>query len=680
MKHKLTLLLIWLFVTTIVSWAQQAIGEWRTHLSYHYPTRCEQAGNKLFIVANGGLYSYDKEDNSIETYSKLNLLSDSEIDYIAYNADYRTLIITYSNGNIDLLTGKQNDIYNLPDYKNNYSIQEKKINHICFYQNRAFLASPSGILDIDLKRKEVSNFYQLNKNIVVCHAENNQLWAATENEIYTAVLSDNLLDKNNWKNEINLVYNDFITKYQDIPFKTDIPEGITPNSPLRNYPYYLNFAEEKLLLAGGGQIADRLMRQGTILTWEEEKGWNSFEEKEVSEHTNMWYMDINCVTQNPKDNTHHFAASAGEGLYEFKEGKFVNWYSQHNSPLESALPEESYSHNYVRVNGLVYDKENNLWMANCEAKHPIHVLKPDGKWKSFELTELSEASNIGRTIIDKRGWLWVTSSRIETGGLFCLNTNKSIDNTADDQHRFRNRFTIQDGTLLEQRAVYCIAEDLEGNLWIGTNKGPLVLTHPERFFDENFYCTQIKIAREDNSGLADLLLSNEVINAIVVDGANQKWIGTENNGIFLISPDGEETIQHFTTENSPLPSNDIWSLTLHPRTGELFVGTGKGLISYQGISTPGAEKFEKEAVYAFPNPVRPEYTGIITITGLMRDSNVKITTIKGELVYEGTSSGGQFTWNGCDRWGRSVSSGVYMVLIADQTGKEGIATKITVIR
>ena len=657
--------------------AQNAVGEWQTYLSYHNATRSEVVGSKLFILANGGLYSYDKEDTSIRTYSKSFPLSDTEIYHIAYQPAYKTLIIVYSNANIDLLVNEE-DVYNLPDYKNKNMTQDKTVRHTCFYKEYAYLSTASGILSINLKKREISNYYPLNKDVLACNVSDNHLYAATSEGLFAGLLTDNLLDINNW-NKVSDDTSDFLSEHRDVPFKEEVPENITPDSPVRNYPYYMNFTDGKLLIAGGGHIANRLERPGTIMTFEDNI-WKSFQEQGISEQTKHRYDDINCVVQDPQDATHHFAASAGEGIYEFKDGKFINWYSMHNSPLESALPNEPWADSYVRVNGLIYDKENNLWMVSCEAQHAVSVLTKNGDWVSLRYPEIVKASNFGRTIFDKRGWLWATSSRIESGGVFCLNYNGTIEDTSDDQHKFITQFTNQDGTILEQLAVYCIAEDKEGIIWIGTNKGPLVLNNPSRYFNDNFYCTQIKIPRNDGSDLADFLLVNEAINAIAVDGANRKWIGTATNGIYLLSADGMETVHHFTEDNSPLLSNSIESIAIHPRTGEVFIGTSKGLVSYQSDATEAESNFKESNVRAYPNPVRPEYDGIITVTGMVYDSDVKIVDAAGHLVYQSTSLDGQFTWNGRNRQGKRVSTGIYMVLAADSEGKEGVVTKIAFVR
>lgn len=557
--------------------------------------------------------------------------------------------------------------------------QDKSVNHACFYKESAYLSTASGILCVNLKKREISNYYALNKNVLACNVSDGKLYAATSDGLFAGLLTDNLLDINNWE-KVSDDTSEFLSKYRDIPFKEEVPENIIPNSPARNYPYFMNFTGERLLIAGGGHIANRLERPGTIMTFEDNT-WKSFQEEGISEQTKLRYDDINCVVQDFQDKAHHFAASAGEGIYEFRDGRFVNWYSMHNSPLESALPDEPSKNNYVRVNGLIYDKEDNLWMVSCGvAKNPVQVLRKNGSWVSLNYPEATERSNFGRTIFDKRGWLWATSSRIESGGVFCLNYNGTIEDTSDDQHKFITQFTNQDGTILEQLAVYCIAEDKEGAIWIGTNKGPLVLNNPSRYFNDNFYCTQIKIPRNDGSDLADFLLVNEAINAIAVDGANRKWIGTAANGIYLLSADGMETVHHFTEENSPLLSNSIESIAIHPRTGEVFIGTGKGLVSYQSDATEAENSFKESNVRAYPNPVRPDYDGVITVTGMVYDSDVKIVDTAGHLIYQGTSLGGQFTWNGRNKQGKRVSTGIYMVLAADSEGKEGVVTKIAFVR
>ena len=236
------------------------------------------------------------------------------------------------------------------------------------------------------------------------------------------------------------------------------------------------------------------------------------------------------------------------------------------------------------------------------------------------------------------------------------------------------------GASYDINQLYSLVEDRDGQMWIGTDAGLFVLANPKKFFDGSVTFDQIKVPRNDGSGLADYLLSNVIIQTICVDGANRKWVGTKDNGLYLISADGLETIHHFTTENSPLPSNSIVSIAIEETSGKVFIGTSEGLVSYMSDATEPATTLDENSLHAYPNPVREDYTGEISVTGFTQDCNVKIIDSAGTLIHETTSTGGQITWNGCNVRGERVSAGVYYVLAYDAAGDKGAATKILVIR
>ena len=224
-----------------------------------------------------------------------------------------------------------------------------------------------------------------------------------------------------------------------------------------------------------------------------------------------------------------------------------------------------------------------------------------------------------------------------------------------------------------------VVEDRNGSLWIGTTNGPFVVNNHKRLLDlSSTAFTRIKIPRNDGTDLADYLLENENIVAIAVDGANRKWIGTEANGVYLISEDGLESLHHFTQSNSPLPSDNILSLVTDNNSGIVYMGTDKGLIGYQSDAIEGKESYSD--VYAYPNPVRPDYSGVITITGLMENSLVKITDINNNLIYQANSLGGQICWDGLNVNGNRVATGVYLVYSSIEDGKEGCVTKILFVK
>ncbi len=241
-----------------------------------------------------------------------------------------------------------------------------------------------------------------------------------------------------------------------------------------------------------------------------------------------------------------------------------------------------------------------------------------------------------------------------------------------------SRFVNQDGTSLIAEKVSCVQEDLEGNIWLGTAAGPLMLTAAD-IANGNETFTQVKVPRNDGTNYADYLLDGISISAMAIDGGGRKWFGTDESGVFLISADNMTQLQHFTTDNSDLLSNTIESITIDGTTGEVFFGTDKGLCSYMSDATQTSDKMDKDNVYAYPNPVRPDYTGLITVNGLTLNADVKIVTVNGTLVAEGRSNGGMFTWDGCDKSGRRVASGVYMVQTATADGKKGTVCKIAIV-
>ncbi len=758
--------IVCVLTASVVMSAQHAIGSWQSFQSYHNATKVAVSGNTVYTLANGGLYSYDKDDNSLRCYYKDAPLSDTDITTIAYNKNNNSMIIVYADFNIDIMNG--DDVYNMPEYMNKNISQDKTVNDISFDSDKAYLSTNFGIVVIDMKRKEVLTSYILNTKVNSSAVINGNIYAATQNGLSTASLINNPLDVNNWrtisekvfrclsiyKGEItgaiandgiyliNSVENSFkqiiagdytfmnscddklivsngdaiaifsdIDKFQYmLPFMniadvtcdkgiywmaqhekglngwnltedntfTPIVEDITPDSPKRNLFYTIKFHNSKLLATGGGIEANRFYRRGTAMTMENGK-WTNFQEDGISEITGVPYMDITSIAEDPTDDRRHMLSSAGEGVYEFYDGKFVKLYSTENSSLESAIKGDK---SYVRTNGLIYDKAGNMWVVNTgrDVVNNLHLLTADGQWKTLNYSELNDKTNLSKTIIDKRGWLWVISTWQLDNGVFCLDTNGTPEDNSDDRHRFIGSLTNQDGAVLTHKGIFCITEDKDGAIWIGTGHGPLILKNPSGFFENGFTCTQVKVPRNDGTNLADYLLVNDRINDIAVDGGNRKWVATESNGIYLLSSDGIETIQHFTTDNSPLPSDCVTSIAIDNSDGTVYIGTQSGLVAYQSEATDGASEFNKENVYAYPNPVRPDYNGYVTITGLKSDSNVKITNAAGRVVNEGTSVGGQFLWNCKTASGDRVTSGIYFVLATDEDGNDGIVTKIMIIR
>lgn len=382
-------------------------------------------------------------------------------------------------------------------------------------------------------------------------------------------------------------------------------------------------------------------------------------------------FDFVDVAIDPTDATHVYASSWGNGIVEFENNKIKNVFDENNSTLQNALSVGP----YVRVGGIKVDKNKNLWAVNTGVNNAISVKKADGTWKAFSYGSYLNFAELGKFIITQNNTKWIILLRGH--GIFVFNENNTIDDEGDDQYK-RIDITDEYGKIITNE-VYSIAEDLDGVIWVGTNKGIVLFQNPTDVFSgNNFYAQQILIPRNDGSGLADILLETETISAIAVDGANRKWIGTLNSGVYLMSADGQTQIYHFDVDNSPLISNYITSIAIDGKSGEVFFGTANGIISYKSTATDGDENFKK--VYAYPNPVEHDYSGPITIKGLVTNSNVKITDISGNLVYETTALGGQAIWYGKDLSGNKVNSGIYMAFCTNEDGSKTFVTKILFIK
>lgn len=257
-----------------------------------------------------------------------------------------------------------------------------------------------------------------------------------------------------------------------------------------------------------------------------------------------------------------------------------------------------------------------------------------------------------------------------------MDDNGTIDNEDDDRYA---KIDVKDEfNAIITNDIYSIAEDHDGNIWLGTNKGILVYYNPNAVFDgENFYAKPIYIPRIDDPTKGDALLVTESVSAIAIDGANRKWLGTKNAGVSLVSDDGLKQLYNFTAENSPLLSNSISSIAINDITGEVFFGTDNGIISFVAEATGPAENYE--SVFVYPNPVRENYTDDIVIKGLVENTLLKITDLNGNLVFETISLGGQALWNGKNFDNERVATGVYMIFCSNEEGTLSHVTKLLFI-
>ena len=458
---------------------------------------------------------------------------------------------------------------------------------------------------------------------------------------------------------------------------------IQPNSPKRDLSYRMQWVGNNLLVAGGINTVDAIYNAPTAMLLKEGE-WTNFQEMPLKEITkqypNLRLANTTALVQDPQDQTHHFAALHRNGLCEYRDGKFVKFYNSDNSPLRSILPNSANYYNYVPCAGIQYDVDGNLWMLCSETHDIIRILKADGKWTSLHYDEIDSVSLCDDYLMHSSGVMFLNSRRMERRGFFGFDTSGTLDTQRDDRHILRSTIINQDGTSYSPDEFYCMTEDLDGRIWCGTNLGVFVIEDATRYFDNDFRFEQIKISRNDGSGLADYLLNGVAISCITVDGANRKWIGTHTDGLYLISADGTEMLHHFTTSDSPLISNTIQCVAVHPTTGVVMIGTDMGLCSYNADATEAAEEMDADDVLVYPNPVKPDYNGTIAVRGLSMDAEVKILSSTGQLVWSGVSAGGTFTWDGRTQKGRRVASGVYHIVANNAEGKKAIVARIVIIR
>ncbi|WP_418264323.1 T9SS type A sorting domain-containing protein [Flavobacterium faecale] len=377
-------------------------------------------------------------------------------------------------------------------------------------------------------------------------------------------------------------------------------------------------------------------------------------------------LSLSRVIINPNKESEIYFGASFSGLLKVVDDKPIILYNNTNSDLEQITFIPNYF-NDVRINGGAFDKTGNLWVNNSLVEKGLKVLYPNGTWKSYSTKSIvtnSNFSSFGRINIDKFGTKWIASS---DDGIIGFNEDGNIFKKITIGSE-KGNLPIYDGRVA--------TPDNNNQLWIGTTKGLRVLSNINDFKTEGQLTTKPIIILED--GLAQELLYEQFITDIVVDGANNKWIATSDSGLFLVSPDGQKTIYHFTTENSPLPSNSINDLAIRGNTGEVFIATTKGMVSFSGTATKASSDLNN--AYVYPNPVRPGYQGTVKVSGLIDQANVKITDVEGNLVFETTSEGGTIEWDTTAFGKYKVASGVYMIFIAGEDGVETKVKKVMIIR
>ncbi len=438
-------------------------------------------------------------------------------------------------------------------------------------------------------------------------------------------------------------------------------EVITPNGPSSSRVFEMDFFENELWVVSGAydpvsyepiNVSKNLMnhKAGDL--------WDNIDENVFNANgTNA--RDAVSVAINPNNTAQVFMGTWDNGLFELNNGLVSNIFIAQNSVLDSTF------FGSTKIGALAYDDNNNLWISNSFTNNQLAVKTLNNDWYSFGFVGGISSSNVFTDlIIDQNNYKWMIEPRAKS--VLVFDDNNTISDKNDDRAVVNANIP---GTNL-----YSIAEDQDGEMWLGTDEGVAVFYNSSAIFDENITAEQIFIQQD---GQTQILLGTEIVTTITVDGANRKWLGTQNSGVFLMSEDGTEQIEHFTTENSPLFSNNIFDVVINPKTGEVFFGTEKGIVSYKGTATDATDDFNN--IFVYPNPVKPDFNGTIAIRGLVKDTDVRITDISGNIVFQTTSLGGQAIWDGKDFNGNKVQTGVYMVFNGSPDGNLKAAAKILFI-
>lgn len=633
--------------------------------------------SNAYLPSGAGIIVLDLSKYEIkETYSNIGSNGNAvEVYDIAF--DGTSLFAATSEGVLQASISN----FNLIDYKSWYlhgpndSLSNGTRKTIAFYDNKIYTSVNDSLFKYNGSKWE---FVNIPANSNINYMANNYDKLIITSDSVVAIMnttgSVTLINKSWWMQSPNkaIVDKDGWLWIADnghglVRFQNNTYNIAIPNGPYDDNIMSITIENDQTWVASGGIDNDwhNLWRLNGFYSYINYT-WTSYNKHNGTAGLDtINFFDVTSIAISPVDQ-HVFASSFVYGVVEFSDNKFVQFFNPSNSSLQGTGD----SADIYRVYDMKFDNNNNLWMTNLGVVNPLSVKKADNTWKSFNFgSSLGNNNYIGKILIDSYNQKWIITY---DNGLLVFNDNNTIDETADDQYKILS--TAEGNGNLPSLTILSFAEDLEGKVWIGTDAGVTVFYSPELIFSTSNFDAQKILVEQD--GYAAYLLENEAVNTIAVDGANRKWVGT-NNGVFLFNSDGTQVIHRFTEENSPLISNNIIDIAINHKTGEVFFGTEKGIISYRSTATKG-EDVHKD-VLVFPNPVKENYDGLIAIKGLVNNATVKITDVAGTLIYQTTALGGQAIWNGKNYNGEKARTGVYLIFSSNDSGSEAFVTKLLII-
>lgn len=693
------------------------VGTWRAHFS-NASIQQVIKGDQLYVSGVNQIIQIDanKQTNYLNTTTGLHAIG---IHKIAWHPIENQLIITYKNSRIDIVRGDQVTL--IDDIQTSDLYADKTINDLIVFNNNAYLSCNFGIVVIDLFKKEIKATYFPNNNrqtikVLQTIIYENKLFALTEQGIWSNTLEQN----SNWIQEdtkgVTGLKNLFVFKNQ-----------LYFNNQQKIYPYKSNIASYQI---NEGTIETIAIDQDQILAGVTYQNNGALIQLN-SNLTNTVLVDASVLAQPVgllKEGNTIWIADARKGLYEkneqpkwfalggplsaaygsnaFSDQQLIMGYGTNKIGL-SSFNEKGWSNfsqlenikiNYVEAlsidpmdqswwigmgNQLAHYDPNQKTIEQMIPNPPLGniksiqqktdgtiallkegfgiVLKEGSQWNNYPIQSGLSAVNLKKIVLGMNGLNWIIGPKQQGVLLFQKLNNQGI---------WRQLNTGKGSGNLPSMEVTAITEDKDGSIWVGTDNGIAI-----------FQCNLINEACDaylpivESNGFNGYLFQKETIHSITIDGANRKWIGT-NNGAWLISKDGTEVLQHFTTENSPLPSNTILSIGIEPSEGDVFFFTKNEIISYKGNATESATT--QSAIKIYPNPIAPNYNGPILIKNLVNNALVKITDLNGQLMMQTRALGGQAIWNGRDQYQHKVASGIYLIFVRDEMGNEKAVGKIMI--
>ena len=787
--------LLYIFVSLLFAQclvAQNAVGSWRKHGVFGNSfTRAIETETDVYYLADGWLYTFDKENLESVSLSEGNILNDVSIKNIYYNHDKQYLFIAYSNGNIDILK-EGGEVINMPDIYISGVSTTKGINDVTFCDSGAYVATDFGyvlinddkfevkesrIYDVVIKSlckvgdylvistsgqiylEQIGKHYgSINELIKTSFAQGGRLMTVDDTrflfengwlylfkikngtDVSVQTTLSNITIRNlehtqdgfmytdskgtlcyinedakktssvtmpdeMWSSKItSLMGNGVVWELNENGIRqlvveeggaqTIINDYSRPNASSVNTPYYLVYNNEKdklyVMNSGSTRFVSGYTVRGALSSYDGSDWVEEMPDTAPTVNPSQNNKKVNApysLVFDPEDANTYYIGTWFEGVYKVTNGEIVAKYDWTNSTLKKI--EVSANFHTCTAPCLQFDLDNNLWiLQGGNDYNPISVL-PRAK-QSFTTLTASDwlTPSVNGVSGEFRSHMFFTSKgvKLQTKGTYDAPLVIFYDNdnpaSTSIQSKVFTSLTDQDGKEYSWDYINCFVEDKRGRVWMGTDNGVVEMIPQNAILNANgvFTINHLKVPRNDGTNLADYLLDNTEVSCIAVDGSNRKWLGTLSSGILLVSEDGSEIIKQFTTDNSPLLSNRILSVCCNPTNNKVYIGTDKGLMEYSSDSEPPAETFSN--IYAYPNPVRPDYTGEITIRGLMENSLVKIADSEGNVVKSIRSIGGMTTWDGCDGAGKPVKSGVYYIFASQYENENysGAASKLLIIR